>query len=202
MKSACGALRKNRPFHSEGRNKSAQGAALSTVKARVKGARGATLLSSQKRVIIITRLNMISFLCTFRPRSVNAKALARYKEKIIESYKKYYPDHRNILDEDIYGISYYFYKRKHQLDADNLSKPIWDALNTIVYKDDKIIKLRYSGIYDMSKAETEIDLTRMARNIYSDFIDYIDKYDDIIYIEIGKLREELYVIGAEDNDTV
>jgi len=68
---------------------------------------------------------MVGFLCTFKPRSVNAKGTAKYKEKIIDSFKQYYPDNNLCYDEELYGISYYFYKRKTELDADNLSKPIW-----------------------------------------------------------------------------
>jgi hypothetical protein len=141
---------------------------------------------------------MVGFLCTFRPRSVNAKRAEKYKKEIVDSFKHYYPNNTIYYEEDIYGISYYFHKRKTSLDADNLSKPIWDALSSVVYKDDKIIKLRYSGIYDLNSQITRFDFTKMPKNVYIDFLEYIEKYEHIVYIELGKLRNELYIIGGED----
>jgi Holliday junction resolvase RusA-like endonuclease len=145
---------------------------------------------------------MIGFLCTFRPRSTNAKNTEKYKEEIRNSFKYYYPENNLCYDGEIYGISYYFHRRKTDLDADNLSKPIWDALNSILYKDDKIIKLRYSGVYDLGKSVTRLDLTKMPQKVYLDFLEYIEKCEHIIYIELGKLQDDLYVMGGETHETI
>jgi hypothetical protein len=134
---------------------------------------------------------MISFLCAFRPRSVNAKRTAKFKEKIVSSFKDYYPNDHVYYKEALYGISYYFHKRKTDLDADNLSKPIWDALSSVVYEDDRIIKLRYSGIYDISDLITKFDFTKMPKNVYSDFLEYIEKYEHIVYIEFRKTQNRI-----------
>jgi Holliday junction resolvase RusA-like endonuclease len=141
---------------------------------------------------------MICFLCNFRPRSVNAKGTAKFKEKIVDSFKYYYPENNIYYEEAVYGISYYFHKRKTDLDADNLSKPIWDALSSVIYSNDKIIKLRYSGVYDINNLITEFDLTKIPKNVYIDFLDYIEKYEHIVYIELGKLKNELYIMGGEN----
>jgi hypothetical protein len=145
---------------------------------------------------------MISFLCTSRPRSINAKKTEKYKRGIIDSFEHYYPENKLWYDEEIYGISYYFYKKKTSLDADNLSKPIWDALNSILYQDDKIIKLRYSGVYDLSKPVMGLDFTKMPQRVYLDFLEYIEKYEHIIYIELGKLQDDLYVMGGETHENI
>jgi hypothetical protein len=73
---------------------------------------------------------MISFLCNFRPRSVQAKYTQAYKEAIVDAYRTYYDGVNPLLESELYGISYYFHRRPAQIDADNLSKPIWDALES------------------------------------------------------------------------
>jgi len=147
---------------------------------------------------------MISFLCPYRPRSVNAEKTDKYKNKIKEYLLHYYPDISNFNNEKLYGIVYYFHKRKIELDADNLSKPVWDALEKILYNDDKIIKLRYSGVYDLNSDITKLDITKMPKNVYCDFLEYIDntQYEHLLYIELGKLSDGLYIIGGETNETL
>lgn len=142
---------------------------------------------------------MICFLCEFKPRSVQAKHKQAYKDAIVASYQKYYPQGTGLIDHDLYAVSYYFYKNRLQIDADNLSKPIWDALQTTIYRDDKVIKLRFSGVYDIGKlgnAES-LDVTKMPMNVYSDFLNLIDSSEHIIYVELGSLRNDLYLMGAE-----
>jgi len=50
----------------------------------------------------------------------------------------------------LYGVVYYFRKRKTSrtrvFDADNISKPLWDALQNVCYLDDVVIKLRLAGV--------------------------------------------------------
>jgi Holliday junction resolvase RusA-like endonuclease len=147
---------------------------------------------------------MIGFICPFRPRSVNAKQTEKYKEKIKEYFRYYYPDMSIFDNEKLYGIVYYFYRRKTELDADNLSKPIWDALETVLYNDDRIIKLRYSGIYDLKNDVTKLDITRMPKNVYSDFLEYIENIEceHLSYIELGKLNNSLFIIGGETYETL
>jgi Holliday junction resolvase RusA-like endonuclease len=142
---------------------------------------------------------MISFLCEFKPRSVQAKRTNAYKEAIVTAYKKYYPECETLITYDLYAISYYFYKRSLQIDADNLSKPIWDALKSTIYEDDRVIKIRYSGVYDVNKLGSGIslDVTQMPANVYSDFIDLIDSSEHLLYVEIGKINDELYKMGVE-----
>jgi len=147
---------------------------------------------------------MICFLCPYRPRSVNKKGTAKYQERIKEYLLKYHPEIVKFNNEKLYGIVYYFHKRKTELDADNLSKPIWDALESILYNDDKIIKLRYSGVYDINHNTIKLDITKMPQNIYCDLLEYIDdvKCDDLLYIELGILNDSLYIIGGESYETL
>jgi Holliday junction resolvase RusA-like endonuclease len=142
---------------------------------------------------------MIGFLCPFQPRSINARRKEKYKENIKQCLKHYYPDIPKFNNEKLYGIVYYFYKSKTGSDADNLSKPIWDALKTVLYNDDKIIKLRYSGVYDLNNDVNKLDITKMPSNVYMDFMEYIENIqsEHLLYIELGKLNDSLYIIGGE-----
>lgn len=91
---------------------------------------------------------MYAFLCNLRPRSVNAKQSEKYKNGIQNAFRHY---HGNMpaVSGNLYGFVYYFHRVKTELDADNVSKPIWDALNSVAYADDKIIRFRSSGMFDL-----------------------------------------------------
>lgn len=49
----------------------------------------------------------------------------------------------------IYGIVYYFRKNRVGYDADNISKPLWDALEAVCYDNDKQIRLRLAAVVTM-----------------------------------------------------
>ena len=142
---------------------------------------------------------MISFVCDSRPRSVQAKRTNKYKNEIKEAFSKYYPEVTEKLNYSLYGLVYYFHKRPTDIDADNLSKPIWDALESILYDNDKIIKIRKAGVYQINKTgeSFDIDITNMPSNVSQEFLEYLDTKEHILYIEIGKVCNEMYEIGVE-----
>ena len=144
-------------------------------------------------------LLMISFLCKFRPRSVQAKYAASYKKAVVNAYKAYYAKDNAQFGADLYGIAYYFHKRPTELDADNLSKPIWDALENVLYENDRRIKLRYAGLFDIHQpgSVTVLDMNRIPLNVYDDFMKAIDSEDHLIYVEVGKISPRLYNMGVE-----
>jgi Holliday junction resolvase RusA-like endonuclease len=110
------------------------------------------------------------FLSNSRPRSVNAKNTEIFKQDIQEAFKEYNFS-ANQLEGNLYGIVYYFHRIPTQIDADNISKPIWDALNTIAYSDDKNIKLRIAGVFDLNSVPIEeIDTSQMSDSVIVDFL--------------------------------
>jgi Holliday junction resolvase RusA-like endonuclease len=80
---------------------------------------------------------MYAFLVNQRPCSVRAKMTDRFKASIQRAFQYYWPT-KPLVSNALYGIVYYFHKTPTQLDADNISKPIWDALEGILYEDDAI----------------------------------------------------------------
>ena len=109
-----------------------------------------------------------------------------------------------IMEDDLYGVVYYFQKKITGTDADNISKPIWDCLKNILYKDDKQIKLRIAGIIDISKGDLNIfDFTNIRSEIMYELLDAFDQADHFIYVECGKLDSSMYKfnIGYNENRT-
>ena len=142
---------------------------------------------------------MISFLCKFRPRSVQAKYTDSYKKAVVDAYRSYYDAGNPLLSAELYGISYYFHRKPAQIDADNLSKPIWDALEAILYPNDRLITLRYSGVFYIGETGTIVlpDMRGIPNKVHDDFIEAIDMEDHIIYIEVGLAKTDLYRMGVE-----
>lgn len=144
-------------------------------------------------------LLMYAFISNIRPCSVRAKTTEHFKKVIRNAFKSYYP-YTELLSNDLYGVVYYFHKKHNQLDADNLSKPIWDALEGILYEDDSIIKYRIAGIFDLRSSGLEIlDITLMPEQVAGDFLARLDDSDHILYIEIGNLDYSLFKFGCENS---
>lgn len=138
---------------------------------------------------------MQAFLCTYRPRSINAKYTDRYQERIWEAFSTYCAVEQP-LDTPLYGIVYYFHNQPNQLDADNLSKPIWDALEGIAYQDDLIIQLRHAGVINLRKTDlTVFDLSRVPDLVANDMIAFAGTRDHIVYVEFGSLESEMFTFG-------
>jgi hypothetical protein len=139
---------------------------------------------------------MYAFISNIRPCSVRAKTTERFKRAIKEAFKSYYPS-TELVSNDLYGVVYYFHKKHNQLDADNLSKPIWDALEGVLYEDDSIIKYRAAGIFDLRGLEI-LDFTLMPEHVVHDFLERLDDSDHILYMEVGNLDYSLFKFGCEN----
>ncbi len=140
---------------------------------------------------------MQAFLCTDRPRSVNAKRTDFFKTQIQQAFARYCSTDE-MIDKPLYGVVYYFHRKPNDLDADNLSKPIWGALETVVYKDDRIIQLRHAGIIDLRKTDlTLFDLTNVSDQIADDMIAFAGEKDHILYVEFGLLQLEMFTFAHD-----
>ena len=141
---------------------------------------------------------MYAFLSNFRPRSVNAEKKQTYYTALITAFNQYNKTATQV-NSDLYGFAYYFHRTKTGLDADNLSKPIWDALRLTAYPDDKLIRFRSSAVFDLQSQGIEVlDLSNMPDEILDDFLQMIDSGDDhILYVELGKFDFSLLEFGYE-----
>lgn len=141
---------------------------------------------------------MKAFICTVRPRSVQAKKSEQYKLRVLEACQRYHPTADHLLGP-LYGIVYFFHKKPNDLDADNLSKPIWDALEGHFYEDDRVIQLRTSGVRDLRAGIGILDLTNMPESVADDFIEALGDKDYLLYVEIGPLAPEMFTFALESH---
>ncbi|WP_308132008.1 RusA family crossover junction endodeoxyribonuclease [uncultured Flavobacterium sp.] len=103
------------------------------------------------------------------------------------------------FEEDLYGIVYHFYKKNVGIDADNLSKPLWDLLKGIMFKDDKQIKLRIAGSIDISSGDFSVfDFSNLKGEVTAELIEAFDTQDHFLYVECGKLKNGMFKFNIED----
>ncbi len=97
---------------------------------------------------------------------------------------------------------YYFvrdYDVDRHLDADNLSKKIWDALEGVLYEDDKAIRLRTAGIIETGDTPSglslnDIDCDRMKDETYEALLSHINNREEhMLYVKIGLLKSDCFV---------
>jgi len=130
---------------------------------------------------------MYTFLSDSKPRSSNAGNSEKYNQRIQQAFRNYNAKAIQ-LEGNLYGVVYYFFipDREGEPDADNISKKIWDALNTIAYLDDKNIKLRIAGVFDL--ISESIETLKIPQSALDDFLGMIDEgKEHILYVEIGSL---------------
>ena len=66
-------------------------------------------------------------------------------------------DRMNKTGHSIVGLVYYFpvdytelYQTDDLTDSDNINKPVWDALQGHLYRDDKIVSIRIAGVLGLT----------------------------------------------------
>jgi len=143
---------------------------------------------------------MYNCIVTAKPASYNSwrkksrTSKATYTEKLRVAFEERYPELKTTpLTGDLYGIVYYFHRKEVHLeqtvDADNLSKPIWDSLGKFLYKDDRQIKLCFAGCIDLTKYNlNELEMEALPK----EFIKTISNEPNTLYIECGNLELNLF----------
>lgn len=147
---------------------------------------------------------MRAFLCLEKPRSINNKdprKSERFREVVWRAYRKAYPED-DAFWGNTYGIVYYFHRQDaHEqettLDADNLSKPIWDALRGAAFTDDRYLKLRLAGIIDRDDRELSgIDLSAVPDELLDQLLRaFNNDVKHVLYIEFGPLEKQMFKFG-------
>ncbi|RZK16762.1 MAG: RusA family crossover junction endodeoxyribonuclease [Hymenobacter sp.] len=90
------------------------------------------------------------------------RRLDLFTSQLQQRFRELYPDHlptTDLLSGDVLWLTSQYRVGTHP-DADNISKPVWDALRGVAYQDDKQIRRRSSGIVEFrSEIITELDFT-------------------------------------------
>lgn len=131
--------------------------------------------------------------------SSDSKKRERYKGTIVEAFSRNYngkvPKFRKGIE--LYGQVFFFTSDGTDLDADNISKPVWDALIGTIFEDDKQIVQRTSTVIYTKKhnliqingnSDTSAELLQIltGNNV------------KCIYVECGYFKETMIEIEKED----
>ena len=96
-----------------------------------------------------------------------------------------------IAEKELYAAIYYFYREDVGLDADNISKAAWDALNAVGYSDDKQIKMRTAVAIDLSKYDiVDFDQDNIPSDVLTDLVQSIADNNHTLYIEVGEIDKD------------
>ena len=132
--------------------------------------------------------NHFSFVYSGKPESYNADSKKKqvYKKRLSSAYKRRFSG--MIAEKELYAAIYYFYREDVGLDADNISKPAWDALNAVGYSDDKQIKILTAVAIDLSKYDiVDFDQDNIPSDVLTDLVQSIADNNHTLYIEVGEI---------------
>ncbi|MGF7218908.1 hypothetical protein GGR92_005087 [Spirosoma lacussanchae] len=146
---------------------------------------------------------MFCFIVKAKPKSYNSWGSSSiikknsYKQLIEDAFRLAYPSHV-LLDVDLYRLVYHFFQTDIGIDADNLSKPIWDCLRGILFDDDKRVKMRIAGSLNVGGSDlTVINSSGLSGEITASLLDALDTEEHILYVECGTFTADMIQLNLE-----
>lgn len=126
-----------------------------------------------------------------------------YKEGIRGAFRTYCPGAVVSPESFFYAVVYYFHRVPSQQDADNISKPVLDALVGLAYVDDRLVKFRQAAMFDLrSDPLGELEMSNMPGDVFSKFLEMLDNEEHILYVELGRLSFKQIRFGYEMSSEV
>lgn len=148
---------------------------------------------------------MNCFLIKRQPKSYNswngvtASKKRSYREAIVDAFSEANPA-VTARDNDLYGSIYYFARRNPHVDADNISKPVWDCLEGTAFVDDSQVKIRTAGVFDLSKLDwNTLDFSGLQGEMAAEILGALDEEDHLVYVELGDLSLSMFTFNREKN---
>ncbi|RYF67814.1 MAG: RusA family crossover junction endodeoxyribonuclease [Cytophagaceae bacterium] len=149
---------------------------------------------------------MYSFIFVRKPKSHNSFQKdstpgRRYKEALTEALAASCPNYESST-QDMYGLVYHFYTKYEGFDADNLSKPIWDCLCNELYNDDRQVKLRVAGSFNLLDASYDfksLNFTGLSGDLIASLLDAFETESHILYIECGVFNSDMIRLNLAEN---
>lgn len=121
-----------------------------------------------------------------KPASYNSSHKAAFQKRVASCFDRFY---KGCLKQDrLYATVYHFYREERNLDADNISKPLWDALSSKAFIDDYQIKIRCAASIDLSKEIVVLDDSLIPKDVLYELSDSMNSNDHTLYIELGELK--------------
>lgn len=133
------------------------------------------------------------------PLSYNSRNKKAYQARIRSAFLRRYRGHVPMFppNEELYARVYFFTSDGINVDCDNISKPIWDAVNNLVYVDDRKIVMRTAAVIDMNSHPMGIiDASSIDSSVAADLMQGLADADvKCLYIECGVFKESMIKIG-------
>ena len=131
--------------------------------------------------------------------SKNKTAKAVYQKRILSAFQRKYSGAipRFPANQELYAKVFFFTSDGVNVDADNISKPIWDAVNGVAYVDDRKIVMRTAAVIDVrTHPLNTIDTSGISGDVAANLIQNLtEKNVRCLYIECGKFEESTIKIG-------
>ena len=135
------------------------------------------------------------------PLSYNSRNKGSYQKRIRSAFLQKFRGNvpKFHVGAELYARVYFFTSDGVNVDADNISKPIWDAVSGLVYEDDRDIVMRTAAIINVKKHPINIiDTDGIAGDVAADLMQGLaDSSVKCLYIECGKLTESMIKIGEQ-----
>ncbi len=140
----------------------------------------------------------IIIIAPIKPLAYKARGKAKYQAALAN-------EARNValaplLATRLYSKAYYWHRGKATIDADNLSKPILDALKGIVYEDDAQVVLRATARVALESDSYELVQHGIDPERYQRLITLIAEEPQVLYIEVGELTSFRLNLGSPDGE--
>ncbi|WP_411735645.1 RusA family crossover junction endodeoxyribonuclease [Paenibacillus sp. M2] len=102
-------------------------------------------------------------------------------------------------EKQLYCNIIYFHRVSNDIDADNLSKPILDALNTIVYNDDVQILKRTAMKIDLN-SNYSLSNENIPSVWYNKLLQFTNNQSlkHVLFVEVGIIGELRVTFGGGD----
>lgn len=148
---------------------------------------------------------MFCFIVKARPKSYNSWGSSSvikknsYKQLIETAFREAYPTH-TLLEIDLYGLVYHFFQTDIGIDADNLSKPIWDCLRGTLFDDDKRAKMRIAGSLNVGVNElTVLNSSGLPGEIIVSLLEALETDEHVLYVECGTFTADMIQLNLEQD---
>ena len=133
------------------------------------------------------------------PLSYNSKKKDVYQKKIRSAFLRKFKGNvpKFPTGIELYAKAFFFTSDGVNVDTDNISKPIWDALNGLLYDDDCNIVLRMASVIDVERHPiTTIDATTIDGDVAVELMQGLtDKNVKCLYLECSQFYDTMVKIG-------
>ncbi len=115
-----------------------------------------------------------------------------YVSLIKAAFTKMNPGY-SVLTGELYGKAYYFYNKNEGIDADNLSKPIWDCLEKFLFNNDFQVKIRTTWSFDLTRNDFNIlNFSGLRGEMVAELVEAFENEEHVVYVECGQLNHSMF----------